>query len=384
MLSLKIAIFIFLSSITGFAVAGNLDAGDSQPSHKALQLINSLGLREGGQALRDHPRWQKPDYIVAIIPPQFKPIAATMISALKESAGDIEIREYTPSKEALPAYVKNATVVFGACNKALVEQIPNLMWIQINSSGSESCTSQAGVTSGDFILTNAQKMGAVPIAEHAISLTLMLNRNLHYYHRNQIAGNWVRQLKNAPSVGELSEKTLLVLGLGGIGTEVAKRAHALGMRVIATRNSSRTGPDYVAKVGLASDMLQLANEADFVVNALPLTPKTTHLIDEKFFSALKKGSYYISVGRGKTTNLDDLMQALNNGKLAGAALDVTDPEPLPENHPLWKMDNVIITPHIAGYSMAAIRRSFVLYAENLRRYLNGEKLLNVVDIKRGY
>lgn len=384
MLSLKVAIVVLLSSITGFTIADNLDAGDSQPSLDAVQLINTLGLREGGLALREHPRWKKPDYIVAIIPPQLKPFATTMISALRKSAGDIDIREYTPSTKELPDYVKNATVVFGACSKSLIEQIPHLIWIQINSSGSESCTSQAGVAGGDFTLTNAQKMGSIPIAEHAISLTLMLHRNLHRYHSNQIAGKWIRQLKNAASVGELSEKTLLVLGLGGIGTEVAKRAHALGMRVIATRNSSRKGPDYVAKVGLANEMHQLASEADFVVNALPLTPKTTDLIDKKFFAALKKGSQYISVGRGKTTNLDDLMAALSNGNLAGAALDVTDPEPLPENHPLWTMDNVIITPHIAGYSMAAVQRSFVLYEENLRRYLSGEKLLNVVDISRGY
>ncbi len=384
MLIQRIAIFILLVSSACFAIGDDISSGNANPSPEATQLIESLGLREGGQPLSQHPRWEQPDYIVAIIPPQFKPIAGAMINKLKKSAGNIEIKSYTPTTEDLPEYVKNATVVFGACSKSLLEQIPNLIWIQINSSGSESCTSQAGVKSGDFILSNAQKMGSVPIAEHAISLALMLNRNLHRYYSNQRDGKWIRRLPKVRGPGELSEKTLLVLGLGGIGTEVAKRAHALGLRVIATRNSSRTGPDYVAKVGLASDIYALAKEADFVVNALPLTPKTNNLINKQFFSALKKGSHYISVGRGKTTNIADLITALNEGQLAGAALDVTDPEPLPGDHPLWKRNDVIITPHVAGFSMPAVQRSFILYQENLRRYLNGEKLLNVVDIERGY
>lgn len=350
---------------------------------EAKQLVQSLSLREGGPALRDHPRWQRPAYIVAYIPAQMKPLATPMIAALTSVAGEIPIRSYSPTGSGeLPDFVRRAEVVFGPCNKALLDQIPQLIWIQIPTSGSEACTSQSGVSAGDLLLTNAQRMAAVPIAEHAIGLTLMLSKNLHRYHRSQVAGKWQRQL--GLTSGELGDKTMLVLGLGGIGSEVAKRANALGMRVIATRNSSRSGPDYVDQVGLASDMLDLAKEADIIVNALPLTPATLNLIDSEFFTVLKPGTLYVSVGRGQTTDLEDLMIALDNGQLAGAALDVMHPEPLPANHPLWSHDKVIITPHVAGFSGAAFNRTFILFKENLRRYLNGDRLLNVVDIERGY
>lgn len=375
-----IAILLSVFSLTSHSAPYNIKA-----SQKALDLIESLSLQEGGKSLREHPRWKRPEYIVAFVPSILKATAKPMIAELEKVADGVEIKVFSPkSATDFPDYVKQAQVLIGPCYKALLDKMPNLIWIQTPSSGSESCTSQSGVEPGDFTLTNIRRIAGVPIAEHAISLTLMLNRNLHLFHHNQMKSKWQRQLAINSGPGELSEKTMLVLGLGGIGSEVAKRANALGMRVIATRNSSRTGPDYVAKVGLSSEMLELAKEADFVVNTLPLTPATTNLIDKHFFAALKPGGYYISVGRGQTTKLDDLMAALNSKQLAGAGLDVMHPEPLPPEHPLWKMENVVITPHIAGYSKAAVGRSFILFQENLRRYMNGEKLLNVVDIKRGY
>ncbi len=182
----------------------------------------------------------------------------------------------------------------------------------------------------------------------------------------------------------VSGKTMLVLGLGGIGRQVAKRAHDLGMRVMATRNSSRSGPDYVDYVGLSDEMTNLASKAHVVVNALPLTNSTRGIVNAGFFDAMPDSSYYISVGRGKTTNTDALMAALNSGKLSGAGLDVTDPEPLPDDHKLWTMPNVIITPHSASQSDLSERNTIILARENLRRYVHGEPLLNLVDLTRGY
>ena len=184
--------------------------------------------------------------------------------------------------------------------------------------------------------------------------------------------------------GELTGKTMLVAGLGGIGTEVAKRAHGLGMRVIATRNSSREGPDYVDYVGLAHELNTLAAEADVVVNALPLTNETTYIFDEEFFDAMKSDSIFVSVGRGKSTVTADLISALESGKLYGAGVDVTDPEPLPADSELWNMDNVIITPHIASNGGLSVDRYKVVVLENLRRYVAGEKMLSPVDLSRGY
>ena len=136
--------------------------------------------------------------------------------------------------------------------------------------------------------------------------------------------------------------------------------------------------------GVGLEDCETVGEADFVVNALPLTDKTNGLIDSRFFDALRPGAYYISVGRGKTTVTDDLIAALNDGTLAGAGLDVTDPEPLPSDHPLWAAKNVVITPHIAGRNVDSVQRTLIIARENLRRYVQGEKLLSVVDIERGY
>ena len=183
---------------------------------------------------------------------------------------------------------------------------------------------------------------------------------------------------------EVQGRTMLVVGLGGIGTEIARRANGLGMRVIATRNTSRKGPDFVEYVGLAHELPKLVGQADVVVNATPLTPATTGLFDRTFFGTMKQGAYFINVGRGKSVVTGDLIDALNSGRVGGAALDVQDPEPLPPDHPLWTAKNVIITPHISAGSDEQMQRFWLVVRENLRRYTNGERMLNVVDVKRGY
>jgi D-2-hydroxyacid dehydrogenase (NADP+) len=360
------------------------NAAGLENSLEAQTLIQELSIREGGEALHLNPKWKKPEFILIVVPQQIKIYGKMIAQAIKPIAGDIDIKIYSPGSVDSPSYVEQAEVVIGFCRKSLLDQLPKLIWFQNIGSGSEGCSSLSGVSGGDFTLTNIRKIAAAPIAEHAISMVLMLNKNLHRYHHNQRQGEWKRYVKPSVITGELSDKTLLVLGLGGIGSQIAKRADALGMRVIATRNSSRSGPDYVAKVGLAHELYALAKEADFVVNALPLTTKTTGLIDQKFFASMKKGAAYLSVGRGRSTNQNDLLTALKSGQVGGAGLDVTDPEPLPSDHPLWTIENIVITPHIAGMGAGARKRTLILFQENLRRYLNGDKLLNVVNINRGY
>ena len=156
------------------------------------------------------------------------------------------------------------------------------------------------------------------------------------------------------------------------------------MRVIATRGSRREGPDYVEYVGLADELPELVPQADVVINTAPLTEQTRGMFDADFFAAMKPTAYFVSVGRGASTVTADLIAALEKGELAGAGLDVTDPEPLPEGHPLWSTPRVIITPHTAGRSDKSRERLYLLVQENLRRYVAGEPMLSVVDIERGY
>jgi phosphoglycerate dehydrogenase-like enzyme len=156
------------------------------------------------------------------------------------------------------------------------------------------------------------------------------------------------------------------------------------MTVDGVRASGREGPDYMREVGLPADLARLAARADFIVNTTPLTAETRNLYDAKFFSGVKRGAYFFNVGRGKSVVQTALVDALRSGQLAGAGLDVTDPEPLPADDPLWTLPNVIVTPHVSAYTDDGEAARVAIIRENLRRYVNGERMLSVVDVTRGY
>jgi phosphoglycerate dehydrogenase-like enzyme len=249
----------------------------------------------------------------------------------------------------------------------------------------ENCVSVPGVRERGVLLTNMQRANGPIIAEHAIAMLLALARGLDRGVAQQPSGEWRPDALTAGGrMRVLKGKTLLVAGLGGIGTEVARRAHALGMRVIATRASGRTGPDFVSEVGLPDELPKLAAKADVVVNALPLTAATRGTFDARLFGAMKPSTLFVNIGRGGTVVTSALVQALQSGALGGAGLDVTDPEPLPADHPLWRAPNVIITPHVASESDLGSAAEWEIIRENLRRYVAGEKMLSVVDVSRGY
>ncbi|MBT8485317.1 MAG: D-2-hydroxyacid dehydrogenase, partial [Phycisphaerae bacterium] len=196
-------------------------------------------------------------------------------------------------------------------------------------------------------------------------------------------GAWERRGSGRPRIA-LQDRTLLVVGLGGIGSEVAKRAKGFGMHVLATRRSLVPPPPYVDEQGTAGDLHRFLPRADVVVLCVPLTPQTEGMIDADELALMPAGSYVVNVARGKVVRTAALLAALESGHLAGAALDVTDPEPLPADHPLWSMPNVIITPHVSGRSALTETRRRGMYLENLRRFATGQSLLNVVDKEAGY
>ncbi|RPH97830.1 MAG: D-2-hydroxyacid dehydrogenase [Lysobacterales bacterium] len=341
-------------------------------------MIEELGLRESATPARELPGWRRPAKVVAWLDrPEWLP-------TLQAAAPGVEIVPAASVEEATRA-VADAQALLGFCEQEIFAQGPDLHWVQVYWSGVEDCVAHPGMLQGDKVLTNGQAIASPALAEHAIALMMALVRGLDAYHVNQLAGAWRDDvgLFNADFM-ELEGRTALVVGLGGIGTQTAKRAHGLGMRVIATRGSRREGPDYVDYVGLADETLELARQADVVINTTPLTDDTRGLFDAAFFKAMKPTAYFISVGRGASTVTDDLVAALRAGELAGAGLDVTDPEPLPDGHPLWTTPRVLISPHTAGRSDRTRERLLLLVRENLRRYVAGEPLLSVVDIQRGY
>lgn len=343
-------------------------------------LIEELGLEESKTAARDLPFWRKPKQI-HIVPPGYDDAErAKQMRAAQDAVGDVELVQVSyPIPDDV---IRDAEVLLARCTPRIIREAKNLRWLQDSRHGVDSCMLPE-IQQKPFVLTNAQHTSAPPIAEHVIAMMMMLTRGLHNFHNLQAHGEWKDRPIEFPML-ELSDKTMLVVGLGGIGTEVAKRAHGLGMTVLGIRNSSRSGPSYVEYVGLSDEVYDLAGRADVVVNALPLTEATRGLFDDAFFNAAKHGAYFISVGRGESTDTDALVKALKDGRLTAAGLDVTDPEPLPPDHELWGLPNVIITPHVAATTDQGRWRRWAVTVENLRRYVNGDKMLNVVDVARGY
>jgi phosphoglycerate dehydrogenase-like enzyme len=262
--------------------------------------------------------------------------------------------------------------------------MPRLQWVQLWSAGADWLQQYPELTALPFKLTTTSGMHRPSITEHIFGLLIAWNRRFKRAFACQSRHEW-RKIPLG-DVAVLEGKTMLILGYGAIGRKTAQVALAFGMRVIGLRRSGPPVPreeDGVTVVSAAKLREQLPG-ADVVVNILPLTAETRYSFGAAEFAALKKTALYVNVGRGATTDTDALVQALESGALAGALLDVTDPEPLPGDSPLWDMDNVILTGHYGGFrpDYDAVAREIVL--ENLDRYVRGEPLLHLVDKSAGY
>jgi phosphoglycerate dehydrogenase-like enzyme len=364
-----------LAALVAMQVAA-ADAGRTDPKPVGA-LIERLGLEESATPVRERPDWRKPRKIVVWnLQPQGVP-------ALQAAAPGVELLLAKDAAEAV-ALARDADAVLGFCSADLLAAGPGIRWIQAFSAGVERCVAIPELQERGVLLTNMQRVAGPVMAEHVMAMMLAYARGLHFYVPERMAVRWTRELPAPGRMITLEGKTVLVVGLGGIGVEVAKRAHALGMRVVATRASGREGPAFVSYVGLPDELHKLAAEADFVVNTTPITPATTGLFDAKFFAAVKPGAFFVNVGRGKSVVQTELVAALRSGRLGGAGLDVTDPEPLPVDSPLWQMQNVILTPHVSAQSDVDDSVRFAIAVENLRRYVAGEKMLSVVDVAKGY
>jgi phosphoglycerate dehydrogenase-like enzyme len=211
-----------------------------------------------------------------------------------------------------------------------------------------------------------------------MAFVLAFARGLHVYIPQQLRREWKKPAEDE-GVVHLPEATALIVGLGGIGAEAARLAAAFGMTVLAT-DARRTQPtEGVAELHPAAALDALLPRADFVILTVPHTPATEGFMHRARFRRMKPMAFFINIGRGMTTRLDDLVAALQAGEIAGAGLDVFEQEPLPQNHPLWTMPNVLITPHMAGYGPYLNERRFQIMLDNCRAFAAGAKLRNVVD-----
>jgi phosphoglycerate dehydrogenase-like enzyme len=347
------------------------------PDPATAAMIRELGLREAAQPVREMPGWRRPQRVLVRAG---SPERLAFFQAVAPGVELVDVADPAAAAAAAPG----ADASVGFCEAAVLEAGPQIRWVQLYTAGALPCGSQPVIRERGITITNMQRISGPEIAEHVMAMLLALSRGLPAWLALQQQGEWKPQAVPPQTMRELGGRTLLVVGLGGIGTEVARRAHGLGMRVTATRASAAPRPGFVDYVGGPAELARLAAEADVVVNCTPLLPSTEQMFDRTFFSTIKPGGLFINVGRGRSVVQADLVAALRDGRLAGAGLDVTDPEPLPSGDPLWKLPNVIITPHVSASSDRVFERVFLLARENLRRYVEGERLLSVVDVERGY
>ncbi len=280
--------------------------------------------------------------------------------------------------------IADADAFVGRIKPEWVRAGKKLQWVQSRSAGVERVLHLSGgndLRDSDIILTNNQIVQGPEIADHAMAMLLAMTRDLPRYLRQQSAETWQSRPLN---VYELNTKTALVIGMGGIGMQVAIRAWAHGMTVVGVDPEDIPMTPYVERVVKPDQLGELLPVADVVFMTAPHTAASHSMMGAAEFELMKKGSWFIAVSRGGTYDLNALVKALDSKKLAGAGVDVTAPEPLPAKHPLWKFDNVIITPHMAGRSDLSQGRMIGLIQENISRFLDGQPLLNVVDKQKGY
>ncbi len=300
------------------------------------------------------------------------------VRQIQEAARDATVVGVETSR--LAEQVTDADAIIGTITPELFKAARRLRWVQVYSAGVERyCFPE--LVSSDVALTNCKIIQGPNIADHAMGLLLALTRGLHRAIPSRAQEEWNR---GAYQPIELRGKTAVVLGVGGIGTQIAQRAHAFDMKVIGVDPKDMPLNYWISKIVSPDRLDSVLPEADVVFMAAPLTPESQGMMGRKQFALMKKRSYFIAVSRGKTYDSTALLEALSSGDLAGAGLDVTDPEPLPKGHLLWKCDNVIITPHIAGQSDAVQGRRMALILENVGRFVRGEQLINIVDKKKGY
>lgn len=272
--------------------------------------------------------------------------------------------------------VSDAEVIIGNVSPELVKNAEKLSLLQLNSAGFEAYT-KSGVMRKGSVLCNARGAYSLTVGEHMLAFTFELVRHLHRYRDNQLECRW----ESHGAITSVEGATVAVLGMGDIGSFYARKVKALGAEcVIGVRHSLRNRPDFLDEQYTLSELDKVLPRADIVAMVLPDSEETRHIINKNSIGLMKKGAYLINVGRGSAIETEALKEALESGHLAGCALDVTEPEPLPENSPLWKIPNVIITPHVAGnfYLKETFERVVRIADKNLKAWLEGQELANVV------
>lgn len=277
--------------------------------------------------------------------------------------------------------IKAADAVIGNIKPQLLQYTDNLKWLQLNSAGTDGYCVE-GVMPRGAVLTNATGAYGLALSEYMLAALMAMQKKLYRYHDNQKQKLW----HDEGEVTSVYGSTAVVVGLGDIGSCLAERLHALGASVIGVKRRIGAKPEYLSELITLDELDEYLPKADIVASVLPGTAATEHIFSAAKFKLMKQGAFFINAGRGSAVVEDDLCDAVESGRLAGAALDVTEIEPLPSTSRLWQAENIHITPHTAGqYHLPATLDNIVsIAADNLHRLIEGRELKNQVDFATGY
>lgn len=311
-----------------------------------------------------------------MLPPQ-TPVTREWAKRLAAAQPNLSVIVAENGTEAAGA-IGGADAAFGTVSPALLRAASKLRWIQAPQAAPPAGWYYPELIAHLAVVTNFREIFNDHIGAHIMAFVLAFARGLHQYVPQQLSREWRPALLDT-GVIHLPEATALIVGVGGIGAETARLAAAFGMQVLGVDARRREAPLGVAELHPEAALDSLLPRADFVILTVPHTPATEGFMNRARFKLMKRSAFFINIGRGMTTRLDDLVDALNTGEIAGAALDVFEQEPLPADHPLWTMPGVLITPHTAGFGPYLDDRRYDILSDNCGRFLAGQPLRNVVD-----
>jgi phosphoglycerate dehydrogenase-like enzyme len=288
----------------------------------------------------------------------------------------VVVKAFADPKDAADDIV-DADAAYGTVPPELLARATKLRWICAARAGLGGAWFYDALAKSDVIVTNMRGSYNEHLAGHAVAFLLAFARRFDHYLPQK---RWQR----GPEMIDLPEKTVLIVGVGGAGGEASKLCAALGMRVLGIDPRVTERPAGMAELATPDQLEERLGEADFVILTTPETPDTVGMFNTTLFARMKRGTYFINIARGRCVVTADLVEALRSGHLAGAGLDVADPEPLPPNHPLWSMPNVLITPHVAIYGTPYREKWEAMLIENCRRFAAGQPLLNLVDKRKWF
>jgi phosphoglycerate dehydrogenase-like enzyme len=275
--------------------------------------------------------------------------------------------------------IVEAEAAFGWLGKDLLARMKKLRWLQAPQAAPPAGYYYPQLIAHPVVVTNFRGIFNDHISAHIMAFVLAFARGLHIFIRQQYRREWKKSSAESGDVIHLPESTALVVGVGGIGAETARLLAMFGVTVLATDARRSLPPEGVTELHPPENLDELLGRADFVILTVPHTPATEGFFNRAKFQRMKETAFFINIGRGLTTKLDDLVAALKAGEIAGAALDVYEQEPLPSDHPLWTLPNVLLTPHMAGHGPYLDERRFQIIVDNCRAFAAGRPLRNVVD-----